>query len=346
MSDEKAKGPPSTAVVPANPASHVSIGRGGIMLQSLEDLLRFGQTAVNAGAAPKGMTAGQAALVIQAGLERGLGPLAGLNAGVVINGVISWRGWAAIGFIQNSPVCVPGTFQSWVEGSIEEGTAVGYCRAQRRGYAQPFIRSFSIADAKKGGLWGKDGPWRTRPANMLEWRAIGDIGRFHFGDVLGGLPIAEDVEAGGVGPVGPQEMPERLLPSPPPAVRDPILVELGIAPPLPAPPVTIVADPKMDPTKVRLVNPDGSVGAEIVNVAPPDKIEGPALAGEAPRGSPPASQSAPGKPAASSAPVTPVNASAAGPEVEGGKGKCQRCRGPLNAMGGCDVCGWPGPDLR
>ncbi|MCJ7797821.1 MAG: hypothetical protein MUQ56_13860 [Thermoleophilia bacterium] len=283
MSDSKPADPGQA--IQKSPAQSVQVGRGGVALQNLDDLLKFADMCVKGAVAPKGMTREAAAVAIQAGMERGLGPLGGLQAGVVINGVLSWRGWAAVGFIQNSPVIVPGTFKSWVENPATD-QAVGYCRAQRRGYDQPFLRSFSVLDAKKAGLWKKGGPWDARPDNMLEWRAIGDMGRFHFGDVLGGFPIAEDVEAGGIGPAeAPRELPATREPAPATLVADPILAEL-----VPA---------------ARAVEASPSPMVQAVIDAQVDEVFGP-------------------------------------PKDFGDK--CPRCLAKLNAMAGCDVCGFPGTD--
>lgn len=302
MADEK------QAIERANPASAVPVGRTGVALQNLDDLLRFAKMCTENGAAPKGMTHQQAAICIQAGLERGLGIMSGLQAGVVINGVLSWRGWAAVGFIQNSPVIVPGTFKSWVENAGTD-QAIGYCRAQRRGYSEPFIRSFSVNDAKKAGLWRKAGPWESRPDNMLEWRAIGDMGRFHFGDVLGGMPIGEDVEAGGIGPVeASSELPAKRLPEPPPPVQDPILAELVPASATPGPVIEVVAEIVAEKAADGTLASPAEIEASVDEAFPKSAKDF-------------ESRPAPGMP-------------------------CPRCKQPLNLMSGCDLCGFPGEDLR
>jgi hypothetical protein len=207
----------------------VEMGQRGVMISAMDSLKEFAETAVKAGVAPKGMGVGAAMMAIQAGLERGMAPLGGLQAAVVINGVLSWRGWAAMAMMRQSGLVVPGTLRTWVEGDLEgpKADAVGFASAQRIGYKEPFVRKFSVADARKAGLWNKSGPWQTRSGNMLEWRAAGDLVRFHFPEVMGGIPIAEDVEAGGVGNIevtveGPQERAKR----PAPVVSDPLLSQL------------------------------------------------------------------------------------------------------------------------
>ncbi len=304
----------------------VPMGERGIALQNLDDLMKFAELACET-VGQKGMTKGQAAIAIQAGLERGLGNLGGLQAAVVINNVLSWRGWAVVGFIQNSGVCVPGSFKSWVEGTGDE--RAGYCTARRVGYAEPFLRKFSVRDAKVARLWSKGGPWESRPDNMLEWRAIGDMGRFHFGDVMGNLPIAEDVEAGGYGPPeAVRELPAEQRPAPPSPVRDPILAGLvggaqarqaaATAPQTIEVEATHVADPSVPPGEIRFVNRDGSTAGKIVGVAVEKTPEVQAVIDKQ---------------------VDEVFGANPNPN-------CRRCGALLNAMGGCDVCAWPGEDIR
>lgn len=173
-------------------AALVAMGDRGVMLRSLDDLLRFANMTVLAGLAPKGMNAQGAALAIQAGMERGLGALGGLQALVPINGNLSWRGQAAYALIQNSGACRPGTLRVWTEGEGEQ--AVGIAVGHRVGYSEPERREFAVADAKRAGLWGRGGPWTQYPKRMLAWRALGFLARDVFPDVLGGFPLAEEAE--------------------------------------------------------------------------------------------------------------------------------------------------------
>lgn len=203
-------------------AALVEIGERGLMLRSLDDLLRFARMCVADGAAPKGMTHGQAALAIQAGLERGLGPLGGLQQCVVVNGVLSWRGQGAAALIQNSPACIRGTLRFWHEGEgdLQKGVAV----AHRVGYREADRREFTVQDARRGRLWGKAGPWTEYPGRMLAWRALGLLARDVFPDVLGGFPMAEeavDFEA----PATPMPPPRVALP---PASPDPLMAVIGL----------------------------------------------------------------------------------------------------------------------
>jgi hypothetical protein len=50
---------------------------------------------------------------------------------------------------------------------------------------------FTLADARRAGLLGKD-TWKTYPADMMRWKAIGRAASSVFGDVLYGLSIVEN----------------------------------------------------------------------------------------------------------------------------------------------------------
>lgn len=182
-------GPAASARVSA--AAMVQIGNRGIQLRSFEELMRFANYAVQNGAAPKGMTAGQAALAIQAGLEMGLGPLGGLRFCTAINGLIGWRGEGVLALLVGSPVVSPGSLNAWVEGEGEQRKGVAV--ALRKGYAQPHRSEFSVADARRAGLWEKSGPWSQYPDRQLKWRAIGFLGKDYFSDILGGFPLADEI---------------------------------------------------------------------------------------------------------------------------------------------------------
>jgi hypothetical protein len=129
-------------------------------------------------------------VAIQWGCEVGLAPLQSLQNIAVINGKPSIYGDAAMALVLASPVC------EGIEESIEgEGTPnpVAVCIARRRGRA-PVESKFSVEDAKRAGLWGKQGPWTAYPKRMLAMRARGFAIRDCFADVLKGLITAEEAQ--------------------------------------------------------------------------------------------------------------------------------------------------------
>ncbi len=89
-----------------------------------------------------------------------------------------------------SPVC------EYVRERVDgDGDAmVATCEAKRRGYPDANATKFSVADAKKAGLWGKSGPWTQYPKRMLQLRARGFALRDAFPDVLKGLVTAEEAQ--------------------------------------------------------------------------------------------------------------------------------------------------------
>ena len=162
----------------------------GLALQSFRDAMQFGETVANSEFAPKDFRGKPAScmLAIQAGAEIGLAPLQALQSIAVVNGRPAVFGDAALAVVKASPVCEYVIEQ--VEGDGEQMVAT--CTAQRRGYPQPTVVKFTVADAKKAGLWGKSGPWTQYPKRMLQMRARGFALRDAFPDVLKGLVTAEE----------------------------------------------------------------------------------------------------------------------------------------------------------
>jgi hypothetical protein len=127
-------------------------------------------------------------LAIQHGSEIGLSPMQALQSIAVINGRPAVWGDAALAVVTASPVCEYVT--EGIDGEGEQMAAI--CVAKRRGYPQARTVRFSVADAKKAGLWGKSGPWTQYPQRMLQLRARGFALRDAFPDVLKGLVTAEE----------------------------------------------------------------------------------------------------------------------------------------------------------
>jgi hypothetical protein len=183
---------------------------GGLALQSFDDAFRFSKMVAASEFAPKDFRGKPEScmLAIQHGSEVGLSPMQSLQSIAVINGRPTIWGDAALALVQSSPVCE--YVREYTEG---EGDAlVAVCEAKRRGYPAPTVVRFSVADAKKAGLWGKAGPWQNYPARMLTLRARGFALRNAFADALRGLITAEEA----------QDYPQQA-PGPEP-VREPVVV--------------------------------------------------------------------------------------------------------------------------
>jgi hypothetical protein len=175
-------------------------------------------------------------VAVQWGYEIGLQPMQALQNISVINGKPSVYGDAAMALVQASPVC------EGVDESIEgEGTPnpVAVCIARRKG-RNPVIVRFSVEDAKRAGLWGKQGPWQAYPKRMLQMRARGFALRDAFPDVLKGLITAEEA----------QDYPDEAKPRP---IKD--------VTPMPANPLDVIAPPSLpepepEPEPVEAVTVD------------------------------------------------------------------------------------------
>ncbi len=128
-------------------------------------------------------------VAMQWGADIGLPGLQALQNIAVINGRPSIWGDAAKALALNSPFC--DDIEERIEG---EGDAmVAVCIAKRKGKVATEQR-FSVSDAKKAGLWGKQGPWTSYPKRMLQMRARGFALRDAFPDALRGLVLAEEAQ--------------------------------------------------------------------------------------------------------------------------------------------------------
>lgn len=123
-------------------------------------------------------------IAMQMGLEVGLSPMQSIQNIAVINGRPSIWGDSMLALCQNHR-----DFESIDEN--QSTNEKGVCIVKRRGM-EPQRREFTVEDAKKAGLWGKQGPWQTAPARMLKLRARAFALRDTFADALRGLQLAEE----------------------------------------------------------------------------------------------------------------------------------------------------------
>lgn len=154
--------------------------------QTFEQALTFSNYLADSDMVPKDFKGkpGNCLVAIQWGMEIGLKPLQAMQNIAVINGRPSLWGDAVIALARNSPMC---------EYIVETCTdTVATCKVKRKGEAEQ-VRTFSLDDAAKAGLKGKQGPWAQYPKRMMQMRARAFAIRDVFPDVLKGLPVAEEV---------------------------------------------------------------------------------------------------------------------------------------------------------
>lgn len=125
----------------------------------------------------------QLSVRIIAGQEVGLSPVQSVSNIMVVNGKATIWGDAALALVRAS-----GLMESHDEQCDGEH---GVVHTRRKGEQEREFR-FSIDDAKKAGLWDKDGPWQTSPNRMLTLRARAFALRDVYTDVLCGLAITEE----------------------------------------------------------------------------------------------------------------------------------------------------------
>jgi len=181
-----------TAVVTVDPTGNLPAPTFGaqMQLQSLANALEFAAVVEKSGLAPKGMNREGIVIAMQMGYEVGLSPMQAIQNIASINGRPAIWGDAQLALVRAS-----GLLESYAQEPIgEPGTdGRGYKVTVQRAGSPAASEEFTVADAKRAGLWGKQGPWTQYPQRMTLFRARGFILRDQFGDVLKGLKSAEEV---------------------------------------------------------------------------------------------------------------------------------------------------------
>lgn len=127
-------------------------------------------------------------IAIQMGADIGLSPMQALQNIAVINGRPCIWGDAALALAMPA-------LESFKESIEGDGNAMkAICEAKRKGWPDTTVRTFSVADATKAGLWGKAGPWTNYPRRMLQLRARGFCLRDVAPDLLLGFILAEEAQ--------------------------------------------------------------------------------------------------------------------------------------------------------
>lgn len=169
----------------------IESGERGLELRSIEDLFRFAKYVAASGLAPKGMEKVESILVaIQMGAEVGLSPMAALQNIAVINGRPSIWGDAQLAVCRARSDFDDTVFDEHFEGDFGKETFKAVCIVARKGGLKQ-QREFSIEDAKRADLWGKN-VWKGYPKRMLQMRARSWALRDTFPDALRGFKQAEE----------------------------------------------------------------------------------------------------------------------------------------------------------
>ncbi len=127
---------------------------------------------------------GNVLVAVQTGAEVGLKPMQSLQGIAVINGRPAIWGDAMWALVVSHPE---------FEGFRDENTDTQSTVWLKRRNQGEIMRSFSLDDAKKAGLMGKQGPWSTNPKRMMQIRARAFAARDLFPDALKGIKSVEEV---------------------------------------------------------------------------------------------------------------------------------------------------------
>jgi hypothetical protein len=177
------------AVVKAEPRHMIVPKAQTFAPTNLTEAIAFADMIAKSDLAPRDFKGkpGNVLIAMQMGAEVGLSPLQALQNIAVINGRPCLWGDAALGVVQSHPSYE--SHKEFFEGSGDGRVAV--FQIKRKGQEWHETR-FSVSDAKKARLWGKEGPWQTYPDRMLQQRARGFGMRDKFSDALRGLITAEE----------------------------------------------------------------------------------------------------------------------------------------------------------
>ncbi|MCO4316305.1 hypothetical protein M8997_003845 [Phyllobacterium sp. 21LDTY02-6] len=213
-----------------------------IVPQSIEEIWRVSKMVVMAGLAPKALVGKKTgedavsavAISVMAGAELGLPPMVALRSFTVIGGRPALYGDGIINVVRRSKKA------AYIRTGYDEARGVGWCEAKRSDTGEEKRTEFSVADAKRAGLWDdrptvkkqdwntkqwnevpNEAPWFRYPQRMQQWRSAGYCLRELFADVLGG--ITDEYEAREI--AGESYEPERAKDITPPSPTREIAVE-------------------------------------------------------------------------------------------------------------------------
>lgn len=154
--------------------------------RNLAEAMEFAKIIASSDMVPKDYInkPGNVLVAVQTGAELGLKPMQSLQGISVINGRPGVWGDAMWALVLSHPE---------YEDSIEEKTDTHCTVTLKRRNRSAVVVTYSMDDAKKAGLAGKQGPWQTAPKRMLQMRARAFAARDLFADALKGIKSIEEL---------------------------------------------------------------------------------------------------------------------------------------------------------
>ncbi len=124
------------------------------------------------------------------GQELGISPFSALRTIYVVNGVPTCSGEMMLALIRRSGLLANMEIEELTDSS---GTFTGVkCTMTRKDTQETVSISFTLNDARTASLMGKQ-VWQSYPKNMCRWRAVSNVAKILFGDVIGGLYTFEEI---------------------------------------------------------------------------------------------------------------------------------------------------------
>jgi hypothetical protein len=138
-----------------------------------------------AGSSAVSMRPKEALFIVGYGRELGLPPFASLRMIHMVKGKPTVSGEAMLSLIRRSGLAT----KISIQGDDKKATVT----MARKDTGETYTATFTIEDAKRAGLTKSAGAWAMYPQKMLKWRAISEVAKFLFGDVIGGLYTTEEI---------------------------------------------------------------------------------------------------------------------------------------------------------
>lgn len=123
------------------------------------------------------------------GARLGLDLFSSLAGIAVVNGRATLWGDALLAVCQQHPA-----WEDYQQSVAGEGEAMVATVTVKRKGQSAHTETFSVGDAKRAGLWGKQGPWSQHPKRMMALRARAFALRTVFADALAGFHAKEELD--------------------------------------------------------------------------------------------------------------------------------------------------------
>lgn len=160
--------------------------RAGVMLHSVEDAMTVVSALGDCNLLPDGIKSqGDAFMIVMAGAELGMGPMASIRSLHIIKGKVTMSAELILGMLLSQ-----GVKAKWVTSTNDAAEL----ELTRPG-SDPHRESFTMEDAQRAQLLG-NGSWKKYPKAMLRARCISAAARAYAPDLMagGGVYTPDELE--------------------------------------------------------------------------------------------------------------------------------------------------------